>query len=128
MRNNDPGQMGQQMNFLGIWWASDVLTFQVNQGDPETGDPAQVAKYTCPWDPAPDTWYHLEFVRDDANFYIFIDGVSQPLTEVTAIGTKSVSPTFVDLNFSIGRYGDYDGFTSPSGSTHSACRPAFSDR
>jgi len=37
-----------------------------------------------------DTWYHVVYVRNGTSFLIFIDGVSQTLTETIAIGTNDV--------------------------------------
>lgn len=37
-----------------------------------------------------DTWYHLEFSRNGEEALIFIDGVSQTLTETTAFSTNDV--------------------------------------
>ena len=35
-------------------------------------------------------WHHIELVRSGINVYIFVDGVSQPLTVTTAISTNEV--------------------------------------
>ena len=48
------------------------------------------ADYSVAWAPAVDTWYHLECGRNGANFYMFIDGTSQTLTETTAISTNDL--------------------------------------
>lgn len=37
-----------------------------------------------------DTWYHLAFVRDGTTGKIFINGVSQTLTQATAFGTSNL--------------------------------------
>lgn len=37
-----------------------------------------------------NTWYHLAIVRNNSNFYIFKDGVSLALVEVTAISTNTL--------------------------------------
>ena len=37
-----------------------------------------------------DTWYHIEFVRNGANAYMFVNGVSQALTANTSFGTSDV--------------------------------------
>lgn len=39
------------------------------------------------WTPVAGVWYHLAFVRNGANGYIFIDGVKQAATVTTAFGT-----------------------------------------
>lgn len=36
-----------------------------------------------------NTWYHLEFCRSGTGAYIFVDGVSQALTTLTAYGTNN---------------------------------------
>jgi hypothetical protein len=45
---------------------------------------------TANWTPSINTWYHIAFVRNGSSFYMFIDGVSQTMTEVVAIGTKTL--------------------------------------
>jgi len=57
---------------------------------------------TNAWNCAINTWYHLAFVRYGAIGLIFIDGVSQTLTESTAFGTKDVGNVAALLE--IGRY------------------------
>jgi len=42
------------------------------------------------WNPAADTWYHLELARNTTTLYMFIDGTSQSLTETTAISTNDL--------------------------------------
>ena len=37
-----------------------------------------------------DTWYHITYVRNGSNFYIFIDGDSTGLVELTAIGNNDL--------------------------------------
>lgn len=49
---------------------------------------------------ATNTWYHLAFVRSGSNAYIFIDGVSQALTQVAAFSTYGDITASLD----IGRY------------------------
>jgi hypothetical protein len=48
------------------------------------------ASYTYSWTPSNDTWYHLETARNGTTMLFFIDGVSQALTEVTAISTNTL--------------------------------------
>ena len=42
---------------------------------------------TSAWSLAAATWYYIEVVRNGANCYMFIDGVSQALTETKPFGT-----------------------------------------
>lgn len=49
-----------------------------------------------------DTWYHLAFVRNGANCFMFINGVSQALTTFTAFGANDVGNIAAPLE--IGRY------------------------
>ena len=44
-----------------------------------------------------NTWYSIAFVRSGSNFYIFINGVSQSLTEYTAISTNSLPDVAANL-------------------------------
>ena len=44
---------------------------------------------TNTWTPTVGVWYHLSFVRNASNVYIFINGISQPLTINNAVGTNS---------------------------------------
>uniref|UniRef100_A0A6M3J4C2 Putative structural protein n=1 Tax=viral metagenome TaxID=1070528 RepID=A0A6M3J4C2_9ZZZZ len=72
------GQYESGNDSWGIYWAQGGPTLAVNF----TESAASVFYYTCPWTPSIDTWYHLAFVRSTNTHYIFIDGVSQPLTLV----------------------------------------------
>jgi len=62
---------------------------------------------TSAWNVAANTWYHLAFVRNGAVGLIFIDGVSQTLTEITAFGTNDVGDLAANLNIGMfkGMYG-----------------------
>ncbi len=51
---------------------------------------SSVADYTFSWTPDTAQWYHLAYVRNGTSFKIFIDGVSQALTENTAISTNTM--------------------------------------
>lgn len=98
---------GGQRDYFGIFWtnADNTLHFDA------LVDGVGKCRYYCSWLPSTSTLYHLEFVRSGTNFYIFIDGVSQSLTESVAVGTNDL--TFVnsdDNRLTIGRYGNYDGF------------------
>jgi hypothetical protein len=50
---------------------------------------------------ATDTWYHIAFVRTTTTAKLFIDGVSQALTETTAFGTGSMPTIAGTLDFGI---------------------------
>lgn len=49
-----------------------------------------LANYTVTWSPSTGQWYHLAVVRNGTNLFMFIDGVSQSLTVLTAISTNAV--------------------------------------
>jgi len=66
------------------------------------------ADYSVTWNPALDTWYHLELARNTTTVYLFIDDVSQTLTETTAIAANSM-PTF-DTTLNIGAQNGADFF------------------
>lgn len=54
--------------------------------------------------------YFFEFTRNGANFYIFVDGVSQALTTTTAIGANDIGVAAdpeINLYRNDVRYGDY---------------------
>lgn len=54
--------------------------------------------------------YFFEFTRSGANFYIFVDGVSQALTTTTAIGANDIgigADPEINLYRNDVRYGDY---------------------
>ena len=59
---------------------------------------------TSAWSVSTGVWYHLAFVRTGASAKIFIDGVSQTLTENTAFGTNDVGNLATPLI--IGAYSD----------------------
>jgi Concanavalin A-like lectin/glucanases superfamily/Collagen triple helix repeat (20 copies) len=74
-----------------------------------------VADYimTNAWiDLAPNTWYHLAFVRDGAGLKIFIDGISQTLTELTSFGTKDMGNMNQEVLIGCWNYinGWFDGY------------------
>jgi hypothetical protein len=69
-----------------------------------TAGSVDLAEYYCSWNPVVDTWYHLAYVRNGSTFYIFIDGQSQALTEVTAISTNDLTPGLASIQY-IGRKG-----------------------
>lgn len=63
---------------------------------------------TSAWNVSADTWYHLAFVRNGATGLIFIDGVSQTLTETVAFGTNDTG-NIAGLLY-IGQQGNADSY------------------
>ncbi|MFH0832076.1 MAG: LamG domain-containing protein [archaeon] len=66
--NRDNGHLGMMFTVGGIYKGDYEFTFS----------------------PSINTWYHLAYVRNGINFYIFVNGVSQTLTVNTAFGTNDV--------------------------------------
>jgi hypothetical protein len=65
---------------------------------------------TAAWTPFNGTDYFFEFTRSGANFYIFIDGASMPLTTTTPIGANDIgvgANPEINLYRNDVRYGDY---------------------
>ncbi len=56
------------------------------------------ADYKVNWSPNIDQWYHLAFERSGTGAYIFIDGVSQSLTETKSWGSDSLDNINGNLN------------------------------
>lgn len=50
------------------------------------------------WTPSQDTWYHVAVVRSGSTIYMFINGVSQSVTEDTAIGSSSIPDLAAAIN------------------------------
>jgi hypothetical protein len=46
-----------------------------------------------------NTWYHIEIDRNGSNFYMFVDGVLQTLTELTAISSNTLPDIATQLDF-----------------------------
>ncbi len=81
-------------NIWRIYWATDGkirMWFEVGG--------ALKGYYYFSWWPSLNTWYHLTFERVGSTAKIFIDGVSQSLTEFTAFGSNDVgslsSPLYI---------------------------------
>jgi hypothetical protein len=53
-------------------------------------------------------WHHVAYVRNGTNFYIFVDGVSQPLTVTTAIGSTAMPDYPNPLRVGCWSYNVYD--------------------
>lgn len=52
---------------------------------------ADIWNFYCNFTPTVGVWYHIAVVRDDDTPYIFINGVSQTVTETTAISGTTAS-------------------------------------
>ena len=94
-----------EKDFFGSYFGSNVLHFGCHNNS------IWKANYTAAW--VVDTnWHHLAFVRNGANFYIFLDGVPLSLTVVTAIGANNLTFTYdpTQDKLTIGRYGQYNGY------------------
>lgn len=87
-----------------IWWEPTAGKLEFYSAVTGVG---VMARYHVVWTPTVNTWYHLAFVRNGSNFYMFIDGVSQTLVVTTAISTNSLPNIASALD--IGRYWDGGG-------------------
>jgi len=65
------------------------------------GVSANLGNYQVTFNPAINTLYHLAFVRNGSNFYIFVDGTAPTLITNTAIGTNTLenvsAPLFIGV-------------------------------
>ena len=66
---------------------------------------------TAAWNPTAGTWYHIAFVKTTGDVAIYIDGVSQAVTENTDIGVYS----FQDLDGQLVIGADYQDQTELDG-------------
>lgn len=98
------GSDAAQQDFFGIYVGGGVCTFLV------VASGTELCNYRFSWFPNTSNFYHFEIDREGSNIYIFIDGVPRSLTEVTAVGTKNLNPTFGSPSLVIGRYGNFNGF------------------
>jgi hypothetical protein len=57
-----------------MWRTSNELNFEW------TADGYSTKTRGCSWTPTTGTWHHISIIRNTSALYIFIDGVSQPLT------------------------------------------------
>jgi len=55
-------------------------------------DSVETIYFYCSWNPVANTWYHISVTRSGTSRYIFIDGISQPLTIVYESST--IIPNF----------------------------------
>lgn len=82
------GHLADEDNYFVFYKLETVhkLLFQAKIGG------VQKAYYVMSsnWSPSADTWYHIALVRSGTSIKIFIDGVSQTLTESTAISTNDL--------------------------------------
>jgi len=62
-----------------------------------------IFSFYCNWIPANDTWYHIEVSRNGDTPLIFINGVSQSITQVTPVAGKNMGN--LAGVFTIGRFG-----------------------
>ena len=64
-----------------------------------------------------NTWYHLAFVRNGASCYIFVNGISQTLTQTTAWGTLPDLNAVVRIGYNLTAYlgGYIDGYRITKG-------------
>ena len=58
----------------------------------ESGDGPIVARFSCPFTPVVDVWYHLVVERYGSSCLMFINGVSQTITQIVAWGTLTSFP------------------------------------
>ena len=77
------GSLATRQIFL-YYWSSGQLGFYVYT------ESATRAYYYVAFTPTNDQWYHIQVSRNGSSILLFIDGVSQTLTEVNAIGTYSI--------------------------------------
>ena len=92
-----PGD-GAYQGFYGQYISTDFFhLYLINSGGVYTlkvsamTASAYAARYNYTWTPSVDTWYHIAFVRNGSNFYLFIGGDSKTWTTVdTAISTNSL--------------------------------------
>ena len=66
------------------YWSAGQLGFYVYT------ESAARAYYYVAFTPTNGQWYHIQVSRNGSSILLFIDGVSQTLTEVNAIGTYSI--------------------------------------
>ncbi len=100
-----PGNAGGLRGFFCVGWQTNLnnrvvfCMFNRGGGNPQysfffiaTSGGVAKANYNTPYISLsfPTAWYHLAAVRSGTSFYIFVNGVSQSLTETTAIGSNSL--------------------------------------
>jgi YD repeat-containing protein len=103
-RRTDVG--GSQKDFFGAYYQ----TSQSRLYFPTRVNAVDKGTYYCSWTPNTTSWYHLAFVRNGSTFKIFIDGISQTLTEVTPISTNDLTFSLASENLTIGRYGNWNDY------------------
>jgi hypothetical protein len=92
---------GAEVDFIGLTWENtNTLRFKA------VVNSVTVADYSVSWTPSTGTWYHIAVVRNGTVILIFIGGVSQTLTENTAIGTNNLYFFTSGSLLTIGRRGD----------------------
>lgn len=86
--------VGQRVDGSNIWYvekASAANDNKLQMAFTTGGVPKGVYTLTNPWAVATDTWYHIEFARNGATALLFINGVSQAVTENTAFASNDVA-------------------------------------
>jgi len=71
---------------------NNYLRFAMGVGGVDKGN------YVAPLNVATGEWHHVAYVRSGTAFKIFLDGVSQTLTVITAIGANSTGDWATTLN------------------------------
>ncbi len=97
---------GNQKDFFGAYY--DAATHRLNFA--AVVNEVGKGTYYCPWTPSTGIWYHLAFVRSGSNFYIFINGVSQTLTEGAAINSNNLTFSLTGEKLTVGRYGNWNDY------------------
>ena len=80
-------------NILFDWGVSGKLRFRTRLAEAYSAYYSLTDNQT--W--TTGTWYHVAVVRSGTSLYIFKDGVSQSLTETTAIGANTLPDLAADL-------------------------------
>ena len=73
----------------------------------DVGGVTKASYQSAAWGCANNVWYHVSWTRSGSSMKLFIDGVSQSLTETTPIGTNDIGTTGT---LYVGRYGINDSY------------------
>lgn len=87
---------GEQWQFIKFGAPDHGLKIQFEDDSVSKGDYVMTSDVWAT--PVINTWYHIAFVRNGTGGLLFIDGVSQTITENTAFGTNDVGNIAADLN------------------------------
>ena len=74
-----------------------------------SGGTTRFSYYTS-WRPDADTWYHVAVVRSGDTCLMFVDGISQPVTEATAWDTMGDIASTLRIGYSENSAKYYDGW------------------